>query len=275
MGRRHPAGPDRGDRRHSRRPAGARRRGPRNRARRARARPRARPCPGCCCRPSARSGSTPRRPGSGPRGGGSRSPTSSATGGFIETPSAASSAARDRSSPSSRRPARRSRRPRTRRTCSPPRVLMPARLVQEQYVRLRAGLLPPVRYVRRVRRCDGAPTSRGDQARDAFPLKPSPIRRSSSAAVGCATDLSDNAAHTRTRLISHWIHVAEGESAAEQRAAAWGQRLRCECCSSGARARRSQDRVVASDISIKLDTAVGRCTADLPRAKWSHRDDVR
>ena len=103
LGRRHPARPDRGDRRHPRRAARARRRGPREAhpahpssatARRSRA---------CCYRRSVRSGSTPRRPGSGRRGAGSRSPTSSATGGFTGMPSAASSAAQDRSNPTRRR----------------------------------------------------------------------------------------------------------------------------------------------------------------------------
>ena len=122
MGRRDAAGADRGDRRHPRRAAGARRRGPRNGPGRARARPRASRSSGLLLPRSARSGSTPRRPDSGRRGDGSRSPTSSAL-----APSPRRRGARrvlplriDRAR-RHRAHATRSRPPRTRPTCSRPR----------------------------------------------------------------------------------------------------------------------------------------------------------
>ena len=121
VGRRDPAGPDRGDRRHARRPARSRRRGPRNGARRARARPRPGPVRAAAAGASARSGSTPRRPAQWPAR--RRFTIAHELGHWRlhrDAASAASSAARDRSSPRRRRLARRSRPPRTRRTCSRP-----------------------------------------------------------------------------------------------------------------------------------------------------------
>ena len=83
----------------------------------------------------ARSGSTPRRPGSGRRDAGSRSPTSSGIGGFTGTPSAAVFCRSGSIEPEAAQ---------TRAPLPPAEdeanvfaaaVLMPARLVQEQYVR--------------------------------------------------------------------------------------------------------------------------------------------
>ena len=87
---------------------------------------------------AARSGSTRRKRASGRRDGASRSPTSSGTGGFTATPSRPSTAAPRSSTPTMSTGA----------PASPPAedeanvfaaaVLMPARLIREQYVRATA-----------------------------------------------------------------------------------------------------------------------------------------
>ena len=166
MGRRDPAGPDRGDRRHARRAAGTRRRGPRNRARGAE-----------LGQDQALSGLL--LPARGeiwvnaeearqwPPADASRSPTSSATGGFTETPSSRCSAAPPPWT-------RRHKNSRCFLTCEEQAngfaaaLLMPAQLVEEEYARCRRDFHVLCQKFGALGAGDGQATTRSDLKVPAF-----------------------------------------------------------------------------------------------------------